>query len=197
MPARCSNWCTAATACIRFVRVERDLARLRRAPSARRSSPARATSASNPDSACRSVTTSSSPGCSRDARSPASMRQVTAPTANNERSTASISSVGPVSSSTPPRCPQRASRSPAVTGPMQRLRLLRSVASGLDAAVIMPAATVALVSGSIRINAPVARFSPIEIDSDRPQQMQRNRADVVHAPASTAGSRLSVPRSTR
>ena len=120
--------------------------------------------------------------------SPASMRHVTAPTANSERSMASISSAGPASSSTPPRCPQRASRSPAVTRP-------HAAASSSSPAAAWPCASRdharrhrGVGFGIDQDERAGGAILAVEIDGDRPQQMQRNRADVVHAAALRAGS---------
>jgi hypothetical protein len=104
-----------------------------------------------------------------------------------------------VNSSTPPRCPHRASRSPAVTRPHAAVRLPRRQPLAMRA-VTMPAATVALVSGSMRMNQrPGGAIVAIEIDGDGPQQIaatrRRCRSCAACAPA-RAGTR-SGPRGDR
>ena len=122
-----------------------------------------------------SATGSSSRAWSRKRISSASMRQVTAPAANRERSMAIDDLRGSA------EIKNAAAMAPArfaLAGghrPQARQLSLRSPAGCLDAAVTMPAATVAFVSGSMRMNAPVVRFSRVAIECDRPQQVERDR----------------------
>ena len=156
----CSSWCTAAMACIAIRshrRVDLDgspIARSQRIAFVRVT-----TSASMPDAVCSAATIPARPGWSR--KSLVLGIDAAGDRARGEqRALDRRRSVQPGRSvrEPPPRCPQRASRSPAVTGPQASAS---TVARRLPAvaAVIMPAATVPLVSGSIRMNAPVPRFS--------------------------------------
>ena len=107
------------------------------------------------------------------------MRLETTPTEKSERSMESISSTGPLSSRTAPRWPQRASRSPMVTGPHASAWRLPAVAPP-DAAVIMPAATVPLVSAIDQDECAGAAIHAVEVHCDGTQQMQRDHANAVH-----------------
>ena len=62
---------------------------------------------------------------------------------------------------------------------------------------IMPAPTVALVMRSIRMKAPVARFSREGVEGDRRLRRDVADADLVHAPADFAASCAKVLTSMR